>query len=210
MKHFHFTACCLLVCVTLLSSVFSLEAQALSVSDLPEKVLLTGVGEPVPLKNIVVKTPLLVVVGSHKTISLLEALPFHWQARGWKLAPEQFLGVAAVSKAPWFVKTLFLRGSLTEAKRERDEQVAGLILGLERSKIIVDLEGDVATGLGVGDLGKGGYAAFILDGEGTITPLIRSEIPEGGEDQSLLKGVAEQILDLGEKTMSGNSSLHSY
>jgi hypothetical protein len=184
--------------LSILLLTVSTGAYGKNLADLPEKVLLTGVGDKVLLKDFTQIRPLLVVVGSHDTIPLIELLPFKWHDRGWKLAPKQFLGVAAVSKAPWLVKTLFIRGTLTQAKGERDKRAAKIIPGLEWSTIVVDLEGEMATALGVDKQGKRGYAAFVIEPSGTVLPLIKSQLDEGDDEVENLDKAAQKILDIGE------------
>jgi hypothetical protein len=201
-SRFWYSVKVILLCLFLVP-IFSSGAKAASLADLPPKVLLAGVDDPVATGELLTVRPLLVVVGSHKTVGLLDRLPLRWLARGWALQPEQFLGVAAVSKAPWLVKVFLLRGSLTQAKKDRDELAAGKIPGLERSEVIIDQDGEMVKALGLADLGKRGYAAFVIDGSDTIESIVRAELPDGVDEEQNLIGAADRILDNGAGYFSG-------
>ncbi|MBF0630182.1 MAG: hypothetical protein HQL89_04235 [Magnetococcales bacterium] len=165
------------------------------IRDLPEKVELAGFGDVSTLANLLQKRPVLIVVGSHATFPLLEELPFRWHARHWTMAPEQFLGVAAVNKAPWLVKKLLATSSLRQIKEERDIRARGIIDNLDRSQVVVDRGGDMVAALHVEDLGKKGYAAFMVDRDGSVHRLFQAELPGKEEAKVELLHAADAILD---------------
>ncbi|MBF0107789.1 MAG: hypothetical protein HQL76_01250 [Magnetococcales bacterium] len=174
-------------------------ALGLEIRDLPEKVELAGFGDTGTMADLLRKTPVLIVVGSHSTFPLLKELPFRWVARGWKIDPEQFVAVAAVGNAPWLVKKLLVTSSLRQIKEERDARGRGIIPNLERSQVIVDREGTLAGALGIAapgnPLGKNGYAAYIVAPDGTISLLLQSSLPEKEESEIELIHAADAILD---------------
>ncbi|MBF0444216.1 MAG: hypothetical protein HQL68_01400 [Magnetococcales bacterium] len=167
---------------------------AISLTDLPDKVLLSGVDEPYPTSDLFNKKPVLIVVGSHSTTPLFTKVPYTWKARNLPILPKQFLSVAAVHKAPWFVK-IFLRGQIHNGKEKRDEEGVKYIPNLEQSSIIIDIDGDTSKALSVANLTKNEYAAFVLNNEQQIQLLIRDKIAFKDGDDRELQQAAEDIID---------------
>jgi hypothetical protein len=181
--------------VTLILCIFQHNSVwAVSLSDLPNKILLSGVDEPYPTSDLFNKTPVLIVVGSHSTTPLFTEVPYTWKARNLPIMPKQFLSIAAVHKAPWFVK-IFLRGNIQSAKEKRDEQSQKYITNLEQSSIIVDLDGKTSKALGVANLTKNEYAAFVLNDEKHIKLLVRAKIATKSGDEHEFQKAAEHILN---------------
>ncbi|MBF0194708.1 MAG: hypothetical protein HQL71_09115 [Magnetococcales bacterium] len=169
-------------------------AWAISLSDLPSKVLLSASDKPRLTSDIFSRTPVLIVVGSHSTTPLFTKIPLTWKARNLPILPKQFISVAAVHKAPWFVK-LFLRGTIHSAKEKRDEENQKIIPNLVQSSIIVDIDGETAKALAVANLTKNEYAAFVLNNKNQILLLHRANIAnENGKDHDF-QLAADNILD---------------
>lgn len=182
--------------VPLLFLIFLMPAHALEVAALPRQVRVVGSEDPVATASLFPVKPVLLVVVFHHTLPLLEELPFLWQARGWTLDPQQLVGVAAVHKAPSLVKSLFIPGTLAQLQDRRRERGGDRLPGLERSPIVIDLEGETARALGVAELGKGSHAAFVLDRRGQLSEVVRvAEIAEGELTPEGLATAGRQILD---------------
>ncbi len=181
--------------ITLILCIFQYDnVLAISLSDLPNKVLLSGVDKPYPTSNLFNKKPVLIVVGSHSTTPLFTKVPYTWKARNLPIMPKQFLSVAAVQKAPWFVK-IFLRGKIQNAKEKRDEEGKKYIPNLEKSSIIIDIEGTTSKALGVANLAKNEYAAFVLNKEHQIQLLVRANIANKDGNDREFQQAAKDIID---------------
>ncbi|MBF0383126.1 MAG: hypothetical protein HQL69_19055 [Magnetococcales bacterium] len=167
---------------------------AASLSDLPERVVLSSEDDPYPTSALFSKKPVLIIVGSHSTTPLFTQLPYALKARNLPIVSKQFLSVAAVQKAPWFVK-LFIKGKIASEKQKRDKQGASKIADLNQSKIIVDTKGETTKALGVANLAKNEYAAFVMDKKQNIQLLVRDTIVIAGNDESEYQKIAEYIID---------------
>lgn len=157
---------------TLLSSALS----AASITHFPTTVQLVGKDDPISTSKILHKRPIFLLVCSHATADLIKAVPAAWLNQGLKIPADQFISVAAVSKAPWLVKKLFIGSGLSSLVEERTELVGNRIPGIKDSPVIVDLDGDMVSALQLNDLGKKEYAIFLINQAGEVQPLLRAEL----------------------------------
>ena len=165
------------LCITLFSSLLF----AASVASFPAAVQLVGKDDPVTTSNIFQKRPVFLLVSSHATADLIKAVPAAWLDQGITIPADQFVSVAAVSKAPWLVKKLFIGSGLSSLVEERTALVGKKISGINNSPVIVDLDGDMASALELDDLGKKGYAIFIINQAGEIKPLLREVLTDDSD-----------------------------
>jgi len=160
------------LCFTLLSSA----TLAASVNSFPATVQLVGRDNPVTTATILQKRPVFLLVCSHATADLIKAVPAAWLEQGLKIPADQFVSVAAVSKAPWLVKKLFIGSGLSSLVEERTAMIGEKIPGIKDSPVIVDMEGDMASALQLNDLSKTEFASFIINQAGEVKPLLRAEL----------------------------------
>jgi len=156
--------------------IFSTTLLATSVSGFPASVELVGKDDPATTSTLFQKRPVFLLVNSHSTADLIKAVPAAWLNQGLTISADQFVSVAAVSKAPWLVKKLFIGSGLTKLVEERTKLVGSKIPGIQHSAVIVDLEGDMVSALQLNDLGKKEYAAFIINQAGELQPILRAEL----------------------------------
>ena len=161
--------------------VFSFPLLSIAVGGFPPFVQLVGKDDPVAISDVIQKRPVFLLVSSHSTADLLKAVPAAWLDQGWTITADQFVSVAAVSKAPWLVKKLFIGSGLRNLVEERPELLGNKIPNIKDSPVIVDLDGDMVAALQLNDLGKTEYATFIIDEAGEIHPLLRSELQDDSE-----------------------------
>ncbi len=171
----------LLMCIAIALSVGSVSATSLST--LPEKVKLVGVAEPSSLAPLVRQRPLLIIVTSHATSEIMIETPAQLAERGMALHGEQVLSVAAVANAPWLVKKLFIGSGLQDLIDERNARLRDSVPDIERSPVVVDFEGEMAAALKVSDLGKMGYAAFIIQDGDDITRILEGRVENDSESE---------------------------
>ncbi len=164
----------LLTCIAIALSVGSVSAAPLST--LPQKVKLVGVEEPSSLAPLVRQRPLLIIVTSHATSEIMIETPARLAERGMALHGEQLLSVAAVANAPWLVKKLFIGSGLQDLIDERNTRLKDSVPDIEQSPVVVDFEGEMAAALKVSDLGKMGYAAFIIQDGDDITRILEGRV----------------------------------
>ncbi len=162
-------------------TVLSFAACAATTGDLPPSVQLVGRDDPAATAEVLGRRPVFLLVSSHATADLLKAVPAAWLDQGWTIPADQFVAVAAVSKAPWLVKKLFIGSGLRKLVAERTELLGDRLPGIGDSPVIVDMEGDMVAALRLGDFGKTEYAVFIIDKAGEIRSLIRSELADDSE-----------------------------
>ncbi len=156
--------------------LFSTTLFAASVNNFPTRVELVGQDDPVTTSKLFQKRPVFLLVNSHSTADLIKAVPVAWLNQGLTISADQFVSVAAVSKAPWLVKKLFIGSGLAKLVEERTKRVGSKIPGIQDSAVIVDLEGDMVSALQLKDLGKKEYAAFIVNQTGELHLLLRAEL----------------------------------
>ncbi len=165
------------LCLALFSSLLF----AVSVASFPATVQLVGKDDPVTTSKIFQKRPVFLLVSSHATADLIKAVPAAWLDKGLTVPAEQFVSVAAVSKAPWLVKKLFIGSGLSRLVEERTTLVGEKISGIENSPVIVDLDGDMVSALGLNDLSKKGYATYIINQAGEVKPLLRAVLTDDSD-----------------------------
>ncbi len=137
-------------------------AETIPLSTLPETVTLVGASKTLPLEPLLRKRPLLILVASHATSNVLIEAPEQLTRQGTVLHGEQILEVAAVADAPWLVKKLFIGAGLQDLLEQRNTRLRDSVPDIDHSAIVIDLDGDMATALKANDLGKMGYAAFLV------------------------------------------------
>ena len=188
---------------TLLFLFFANAIMALDISELPETVRIIGKEEKILFDNIIRKKPVLIVVGSHNSLIIVQEIPLMWHERGYSISPEQFISVAVVSGAPWPIKKWIIPGKLEEMKEKRDEKLKKIIPKIERSPLLLDFNGDIAKALGADDLGKSGFAALVILKSGVIKEVYRGTIEEDDDSsgKSTIKNAATIVLDAAEKDM---------
>ena len=192
-----------LLFLSLFILLFTKNVKALDITVLPETVQMIGEEEKTRFNNIIRKKPVLIVVGSHNSLVIVQEIPLLWHERGFSISPEQFISVAAVSRAPWPVKKWIIPGKLEELKEERDEKLEKIIPEIERSPLLLDFDGAIAKALQADNLGKSGFAAFVIVQSGEIKEVyrgtIRADNDTAGKDT--IKNEASLLLDAAQKLM---------
>jgi hypothetical protein len=183
--------------------LFASAVMALDISALPEAVQMIGKEKEIPFENIIRKKPVLIVVGSHDSLVIVQEIPLVWHEKNFSISPEQFISVAAVSKAPWPIKKWIIPGKLEELKEKRDEKLEEIIPDIERSPLLLDFNGDIAKALQADNLGKNGFAAFVIAQSGEIKEVYRGVIKAGDESsrKNTIKNEASLLLDAAQKDM---------
>ncbi len=174
-------------------TAFSTALFATSVSSFPATAQLVGKDDPTNISKLFQKRPVFLLVNSHSTADLIKAVPVAWLDQGLNISADQLVSVAAVSKAPWLVKKLFIGSGLTKLVEERTKLVGDKIPGIQNSAVIVDLEGDMVSALQLNDLGKKEYAAFIINQAGEVHSLIRAELLD--DSDAGINAAAKKIVE---------------
>lgn len=119
----------------------------------------------------------LIVVGNHDSLAVLKEFNklFNFD--------KDYVMVANISSAPWFVKKMFIPGKLEELN--------------ENSKIpmIYDFDGNSVKSLYVTDNAKTKFTAFLLTKEGTITKIYEGSVKEGALDGSMSEAEMKKSLE---------------
>jgi len=162
-------------------TVLSFTAFAVSTSDFPPTAQLVGRDNPITTSAVFQTRPVFLLVSSHSTADLLKAVPVAWLDQGLNIPANRFVSVAAVSKAPWLVKKLFIGSGLSRLVGERTELLEAKIPEIKDSPVIIDMEGEMVAALQLDDLGKTEYAIFIINQAGEVQPLLRSKLLDDSE-----------------------------
>jgi hypothetical protein len=160
----------------LLIMFFTTDVMGLTVSSLPEKVQVVGIDDKRDVQKIIQKRPILLVVGSHDSLVIVNELPFAWLKRGWRIESRQFICVADVGNAPWPIKKWIIPGRLQDLKEERDEALQKYIPDIKNSPVILDFNGAFVKALGTDSLGKTGFAVYVIKSNGTVKEVYKSHI----------------------------------
>ena len=174
-------------------------------SSLPPKVLVAGNEDEVSIQSVIKKKPVLIVVGSHDSLVIVNELPKAWLKKGWSIEAEQFISVAAVSRAPWPIRKWIIPSKLKELKEKRDNALSEQIPDIYKSPLIIDFDGSFIKALGINKIGKADFAAFVIINDGTIKEIYKNAISanSGSEEakQALIEKEALAVIEAAHKDM---------
>ena len=118
----------------------------------------------------------LIVVGNHDSLAVVKELP------KYHALSINYVMVANISSAPWFVKKMFIPSKLEELNKESN------------IPMIYDFDGDTVAALGVTNNTKTAYTAFIVNSDGTISKLLEGNVKEGALDGSMNEAEKKEAL----------------
>lgn len=121
----------------------------------------------------------LLVVGSHDSLAVVKDFSKYYDA---KALGYEFISVANISKAPWFIKKLVISSTLEELNEGSNDLM------------IYDEDGYIVKALMLDDSSKTKYYAYVVDEDGNISYLLSSDVKEGAMDGSMTDDEKKQAL----------------
>lgn len=151
------------------------EQSGLSKALLPQSFELVGVEQRVG-QNELFKGETLIVVGNHDSLAVVKELNRYYEL------PINFVMVANISSAPWFVKKMFIPGKLEELNAQSN------------IPMIYDFEGDMVHALAVDNNEKTAFLAYHLQKNGRIVKIYEGSVKEGALDGSMSEDEKKEAL----------------
>jgi hypothetical protein len=142
------------------------EQSGLNKALLPQSFELVGVEQRIS-KEELFKGETLIVVGNHDSLAVVKELNRYYDL------PVDFVMVANISSAPWFVKKMFIPGKLEELNVNSN------------TPMIYDFEGDTVHALAVDNNEKTAFIAYYLEQNGNIQKIYEGSVKEGALDGSM-------------------------
>jgi len=144
---------------------------------LPETYELVGKDETVSRKTLFrTDKDTLIVVGNHDSLAVVKDIP-----KLFKIDKE-FVIVANISSAPWFVKKLFIPSKLEELNKDSN------------APMIYDSTGDMVKALNLTDNSKTKFYAYLLTKQGFVTEIYEGIVSQGAMDGTMSKEEKIQVL----------------
>jgi hypothetical protein len=142
------------------------EENGLTKVSLPQSFELVGVEQRIS-KEELFKGESLIVVGNHDSLAVVKEFNSYFEL------PMNFVMVANISSAPWFVKKMFIPGKLEELNVNSN------------TPMVYDFEGDMVHALAVENNAKTAFIAYHLKPNGVIEKIYEGNVKEGALDGSM-------------------------
>ncbi len=155
----------------------AINSSSLKVENLPQEFQLVGKDTKIPKNELFKeKTKTLIIVGNHDSLAVVKDLP-----KFYKMNIE-YVMVANIASAPWFVKKMFIPSKLEELN-------AGTNIPM-----IYDFEGNMINALGVTDNSKTLYIAYLVNEDESIVEVARGSVKDGALDGTMNDEEKKQAL----------------
>ncbi|XPV70260.1 MAG: hypothetical protein ACNI25_06710 [Halarcobacter sp.] len=145
---------------------------------LPDIYELVGIDKDVSKKKIFKRgVETLIVVGNHDSLSVVKDLP-----KLFKIS-QNYVMVANISSAPWFVKKMFIPSKLEELNKGTN------------IPMIYDDDAQMVNTLNLSDTTKTKFFAYLLTKEGMVSKIYEGSVKAGALDGSMTEEEKKKSLE---------------